>query len=149
MGRKKLIIGVGLIGLLAAIPLVPYTIPRLFSGAEANFYYVRPLTMLQDVVRFFSLGVTVDFSQIAITLLAALSLILLLLGLYAAGSWQCRAFLLSYLLAVVFGLMVGSYLFKPMYQGVRHIIGGSPAFILLTAWGILFVWGQAGRQKKG
>lgn len=148
-GQKKLIIGVGLIGLLAAIPLVPYTIPRLFSGAEANFYYVRPLTMLQDVVRFFSLGVTVDFSQIAITLLAALSLILLLLGLYAAGSWQCRAFLLSYLLAVVFGLMVGSYLFKPMYQGVRHIIGGSPAFILLTAWGVLFVWGQAGRQKKG
>ena len=36
--------------------------------------------------------------------------------------------------------MVGSFLFKPMYQGVRHIMAGSPAYILLVGLGIWALW---------
>lgn len=144
-GQQKLIIGAGLVGLLAAIPLIPVTIPRLFTGAEAHYSYVSPLIMLQDVVRFFSLGMTVDFNQIGSQLLTLISLGLLLLGFYAAGGWKPRTFLASYLLAVVFGLMAGSLL-KPMYQGVRHIMVGSPAFLLLLAWGLCFAWAQSWRE---
>ncbi|MEZ4644379.1 MAG: glycosyltransferase family 39 protein [Chloroflexota bacterium] len=135
-GYKKLIIGMAVFAVLAAIPLIPFTIPRLFTGAEANYYYVSPYTMLQDVVHFFGLGMSVDFQQIGIKLLDAATLLLLIIGVIAARSWRSRLYLLTYLLAVVFGLMAGSLL-KPMYQGVRHIMVGSPAFVLLLAWGIV------------
>ena len=36
--------------------------------------------------------------------------------------------------------MAGSILFKPMYQGVRHIMVGSPAFMLLLAFGVWAIW---------
>lgn len=150
-GLQRWIIGLGVAAVLLAIPLVPYTVPRLFAGAEANYNLVSPLVMLQDVVHFFSLGLTTDFDQGWIRFLDLIVLILLLLGLWAAGSWRKRLFLLSYLLAVVLGLMAGSYLIKPMYQGARHIMLGSPAFILLTALGIrsLFASGKEEIRKVG
>lgn len=144
-GQQKLIIGAGLLGLLAAIPLIPVTLPRLFTGAEAHYSYVSPIIMFQDVVRFFGLGMTMDFHQMGSQLLILIALGLLLLGLVAAGGWKPRVFLFSYLLAVVFGLMAGSLL-KPMYQGVRHIMVGSPAFLLLSAWGLCFAWAQSWRK---
>ncbi|MEJ2754225.1 MAG: hypothetical protein P8169_16370, partial [Chloroflexota bacterium] len=105
-----------------------------FSGAEADYFYVRPSVMLMDVLRFFSLGLTVNFNQTVIYAVMAVMAVLVFTGLYAAGSWLKRLFLLTYLLAVVFGLMAGS-LVKPMNQGVRHIKAGSPALILLIALG--------------
>ncbi len=120
---------------LLAIPLVPYTVPRLFTGAEANYSYVPPQVMLQDVVHFFNSGLTTDFSLLSTRLFDLLALALAVIGLWAARTWQKRLFLLSWLLAVVFGLMAGS-LVKPMYQGVRHIMLGSPAFIILVGYGI-------------
>jgi hypothetical protein len=145
-GQKKLIIAGAVLAVLAAVPLIPYTVPRLFTGAEANYGYVSPLTMLHDIIRFFALGLTVDYDQWGIILLTLLGLGLLLLGTYAAGSWSTRAFLLGYLLAVVLGLMAGSLL-KPMYQGVRHIMVGSPAFLLLVGWGLVFAAERAWQQK--
>ncbi len=96
--------------------------------------------MLLDVVRFFNLGMTADFSQPLAIALNLLAFALLLLGLWAARTRPARLFLLSWLLAVVLGLMVGSILFKPMYQGVRHIMAGSPAFLLLLAFGLKAIW---------
>ena len=139
-GQRRLIVGMAILLILVSIPLIPFTIPRLFTGAEANYKYVSPQVMLQDVVHFFGMGMTTDFSQTIIKLLDLIVLGLLLLGLYAARTWKDRAFFLVYLLATVFGLMLGSYLFKPMYQGVRHIMIGSPAFLILLAWSILFLW---------
>jgi 4-amino-4-deoxy-L-arabinose transferase-like glycosyltransferase len=139
-GLRWLILGAAGLGLLLAIPLVPYTVPRLFSGAEANYAYVSPLTMLQDVVHFFNLGLTTDFDQFFIKALDIIALGTLLLGLWAARPWLKRGFLLSWLLAVVLGLMVGSILFKPMYQGVRHIMASSPAFLLLVGFGVWAAW---------
>jgi mannosyltransferase len=139
-GLKWVILGAAGLGLLLAIPLVPHTIPRLFSGAEANYAFVSPLTMLQDVVHFFNLGLTTDFDQFFIKALDVVALGLLLLGLWAARPWLKRSYLLAWLLAVVVGLMAGSILFKPMYQGVRHIMAGSPAYLLLLGYGIRAFW---------
>ena len=143
-GLRRLIIGALVAGALAAIPLVPYTLPRLTSGGEANYFPVSPLTVLQDVVRFFHLGLTVDFARAGILLLNGLALTLLALGMWAAGRDHGRRlprlFLLSWLLAAPLGLIVGSALFKPMYQGVRHIMIGSPAFLLLVGLGIWAIW---------
>lgn len=143
-GMRRLLIGAAAVGALVAIPLIPYTLPRLLAGAEANYYAVSPLTMLLDVVRFFNLGLTVDFGRTFVVAFNLLAFGLLLLGLWSIsspqGRWQPRLFLLAWLLAPVLGLMLGSLLFKPMYQGVRHIMAGSPAFLLLVGGGVWAIW---------
>ncbi|MFN2138507.1 MAG: glycosyltransferase family 39 protein [Candidatus Promineifilaceae bacterium] len=138
-GYKRLIVAVSVLALLAAIPAVPFTIPRIFGGVEASYYYVQPLTMLLDVWRFFSLGMTADFGETLVTGLLFASLLLAITGLWSADSWLKRLFLLAYLFSIVLGLMAGS-LIKPMYQGVRHIMAGSPAYILLLAIGADYLW---------
>lgn len=147
-GQKRLIIGGAIVAVLVAAPFVPYTVPRLFTGAEANYTYVSPLIMLQDVIHGFGMGLTVDFSRPLIRALDVGVFLLLLAGVVGGmrrekdgrqsppgGAWRRRMFLLSFLLAVVVGLALGS-LIKPMYQGARHIIVGSPAFFLLLACGV-------------
>ena len=189
-GMRRLILGAAVVAALVAIPLIPYTIPRLLTGAEANYYAVSPLTMLLDVVRFFHLGLTVDFAQPLIRVLNLLAFGLLLLGLWAVGSAQQRPspnpsrregdqtpsppgrglgrgrpapspsgrglgrgllprlFLLTWLLSPVLGLMLGSLLFKPMYQGVRHIMAASPAFLLLLGFGVWAIWNWLPRSWR-
>lgn len=147
-GLRWVIVGALALGVLIAIPLIPYTVPRLLAGAEANYYAVSPLTMLLDVVRFFHLGLTVDFDQAFIQALNWLAFGLLALGVWAARPWRKRLFLLSWLLAVPLGLMLGSALFKPMYQGVRHIMAGSPAFLLLVGGGVWAIWNWLPRRRR-
>jgi len=146
-GFKKLLITTAVFATLIAIPLIPYTVPRIFKGYEANFSYVSPLTMLQDVYRFFAFGMTVDYSNALIQILFYMLLGLALLGLYAARPTYRQLFLLVYLLSVVVGLMAGS-IFKPMYQGVRHIMAGSPAYLILVGWGLLFTIEKAKATDK-
>ncbi len=138
-GHRLLIVGTLIIGLLILIPFIPYTIPRLFTGAETNYFYVSPLIMLQDIIHGFGMGNTTQFSQLIIRLLDIVVAIIVILGFYGAyrvsKGWLLPSFLLVYLLAVVLGLALGS-LIKPMYQGVRHIIVGSSAFILLLSLGV-------------
>ncbi|MAT97748.1 MAG: hypothetical protein CL608_11435 [Anaerolineaceae bacterium] len=146
-GYKRLLGGTAVLALLIAAPLIPFTVPRFFSGYEANFYYVSPWIMLQDVIRFFALGRSVDFESTGIIVLNIGAFLLLLVGFWQArGGWR-RPFLLIWLLAIVLGLMLGS-LVKPMYQGVRHIMLGSPAFLLLLGWGIVALVEQV-RQATG
>lgn len=147
-GQRKLILGSALLLILVAIPLAPVTIPRLFTGAEADYFYVRPLIMLQDVIHGFSLGVTIDFKLISTKLLDWGALGLLILGFVATRTWLQRSFLFIYLYAAVLGLMAGS-LIKPMYQGVRHILIGSPAFLLLLAWGLLWLIQKTRQARRG
>jgi 4-amino-4-deoxy-L-arabinose transferase-like glycosyltransferase len=135
-GYRRLLIVCAALGLLISLPLLPYTAPRFLTGAETGYFYVSPLIMLQDVVRGFGLG-TVDFRQTSTKLLCLGAGLLLLIGLIGPqrlrkGQWLRRSFLLTYLMAAVVGLMFGS-LIKPMYTGVRHIMVGSPAFLLLVS----------------
>ena len=172
-GLRRVLAGAAVAGLLLAIPLLPYTLPRLRSGPEANYFAVAPLTVLQDVVRFFHLGLTVDFARPLVKALNWLAFGLLLLGVWAAARpWVFSpapprprapapppsrapallrpAFLLLWLLAPPLGLMLGSALFKPMYQGVRHIMAASPAFLLLVGYGVwgLASWLPLGRRAR-
>ena len=146
-GHRRLLIGFAVLGVLMIMPMFPMIIPRLFTGAEANYYYVPPWIMLQDVIHGFGLGLTVDFNQIGIKLLDLASLLILLAGLIGvrkSGKHEPlgRIFLLTYLLAPVLGLSLGS-LIKPMYMGARHSMIGSPAFLLLLARGLFSLgnWG--------
>ena len=144
-GQKRLILGTAVLGILVAIPLTPYTVPRLFGGTEANFFYVPPHVILQDVVRFFGPGNFVDFKQLFIQFLTIGFGLLLLLGILTVDSWQKRNFLLIYLFAIIIGISVGS-LIKPIYQGPRHILAGSPAYILLISWAIVWLWAELGKR---
>jgi hypothetical protein len=140
-GQRRLIFGGLVLAVALAVPLIPFTVPRLLTGAEANYHYVPPGIMLQDIVHGFGMGLTVDFSQLGIKLLDLGVLIVLLLGVAgprpsAGSAGLSRLFVLSLLLAPVLGLMAGS-LIKPMYMGVRHIFAASPAFFLLAARGVL------------
>lgn len=137
-GNARLLFAMAVVGFLIAIPVIPFTWKRLFTGAEANYSLVSPIIMLQDVIHAFSLGVTADATLLTTKLLDLGMLALLLAGLLASRNWLIRVFLLVYLYSVVVGLMAGS-LIKPMYQGVRHIMVGSPAFSLLVAWGLLWL----------
>ena len=65
-GHRRLLIGSAVLGLLVALPLLPFTIPRIFTGTEASYFYVSPLVMLQDVVHGFGLGRTIDWNQTSI-----------------------------------------------------------------------------------
>lgn len=143
-GHARLLWGMVLIAVLLAVPIIPYTVPRLFTGAEASYFYVPPLIMLQDVVHAFGQGITSDFSLPATKLLDLGALLLLILGVYGAAGKKQKLFLLTYVYAVVIGLMVGSLL-KPMYQGARHIMVGSPGFLLLIGWGLVWLAAKARR----
>lgn len=141
-GQRRLILIGTTAALLIVIPFLPQTVPRLFTGAESNYFFVSPLIMLQDVVHGFGMGTTVQFSQLGIRLLDVAVAIVLIVGIVGLR-WRKenalrQSFLLVLLLAVVIGLAFGS-LIKPMYQGVRHTIIGSAAFILLLANGIAVV----------
>lgn len=138
-GYRRLI-GLGLgTGLLLLIPIIPFTVPRLFTGAETNYFYVPIWIMLQDVVHGFGLGLTADFSQWYVRAIDVGLAIVLLTGCFYPKRQQATPFLLLYLLATVGGLALGS-LIKPMYMGIRHIFIGGPAFFLLAAMGIVGLW---------
>jgi hypothetical protein len=147
-GHRRLLMGLGVVGVLIALPLLPMIVPRLFTGAEANYFYVPPWIMLQDVVHGFGLGLTVDFSRVGIKLLDVATAVVLVAGLVGVrrsdGEGRLgRAFLGTYLLATVVGLSLGS-LIKPMYMGARHIMIGSPAFFVLLARGLFWLGGRDG-----
>ncbi len=62
------------------------------TASAANYFAVAPLTVLQDVVRFFHLGLTVDFARPLVQALNWLAFGLLLLGVWAAARpWPTAA----------------------------------------------------------
>jgi len=147
---------------LLAIPLMPIALQRLQVEAEAGYKFVPLFVILQDLLNAFSLGISVEFSQVV-----ALDLVYLatfLLGLLAlardgrrgvtrpltrlhaerdehlikreAGVQARHLFLAGYLLVPTLILYLFSYV-KPMYMGVRHLIVVSPAFYLGLAAGLV------------
>ncbi|MCP4415056.1 MAG: hypothetical protein GY805_00440 [Chloroflexi bacterium] len=143
--QRRLVVGTAVLLFLIAIPLIPITVPRLFTGAETAYVRVSPLVIFQDVIRNFSFGTTLDFSEPLIQLLVMGTAVLLFIGLVTLQSWLHRLFLLSYLLAAPVAIVLLSII-KPMYLGVRHIMIGSPALILILAQAI--IWLAASMKKK-
>jgi 4-amino-4-deoxy-L-arabinose transferase-like glycosyltransferase len=137
-GQRRLVGGTAVLLFLITIPLIPLTVPRLFTGAEAAYYPVPPLVIFRDVVQNFSFGTTLDFSAPLIQLLIMGTAVLLFIGFVTLPSWLHRLFLLSYLLAAPVGIALLSII-KPMYLGVRHIMIGSPALLLILAQAIIWL----------
>jgi mannosyltransferase len=136
-GHKRLLLLGAAAGLLISLPLLPTMLPRLFNGWEANFNFVTPATMIYDLFRFFHLGLTVDYQAPLMILLVVWGGVMILLGIRALPDVPTRLLLPAVMSAALMGLMLGTILIKPMYQGARHIMSGSPMFILLLSGGIM------------
>ncbi len=131
--RQWLLIGLAAIGAIGvAVPILPPLWARLTNGIPETSYELVPVQVFfLDIVRGFGLGRTVTYGEPLTQLFFLLLAILFVWGIISAK--ESRPFLLSYLTAAVFGLLVSSYLFKPIYLGAHHIMVGSPAFLLLLA----------------
>ncbi len=153
-GLKKWLVGGAVLAFLLTLPLLPLVTSRLLSDApETGYTTVPPWVIVEDVVRGFVFGRTVDHNALLIQVFTIGLWLLLLAGIVyrrkAENAWLSRLFLLIYLFATPLGLIVGSALFKPMYLGVRHIMVGSPALFILLARGASLFWPQpAERHKK-
>ncbi len=134
-GQQKLIAAGVVLGALVAAPFTPFIIRRLLGPAETKYELLSPAVVLADIVRGFGFGLTVRYSDLLIRVLLALMTVIFFVGIWRAPSGQ-RNFLLLLLLSAPVGLIAGSYLFKPIYAGTRHIMAGSVAFILFLALGI-------------
>ena len=148
--QQRLVIGTAVFFLIAAIPLLPLTIPRLFTGAEAGYNRVPPRVVLQDVIQKFNLGVAMDFSEPMVQRLVLAMVVLALIGLVSYPTWRHRLFLLAYLYAVPIGIITLSVV-KPMYLGVHHVMIGSPALLLITAQAVgwmLLAWKKSAALSR-
>ncbi len=145
-GQKKWIVGGTIAGILVILPFASVTIPRLFTGAETNYFYVPPWQIAQDLAHGYTVGVSLNLRQWWVGWLDAGVAGIALVGVWAAKAGKKRdsqLFLLIYLLAIPVGVSLIAPL-KPMYQGVRHIFIGSPPYYLLIGLGVWTIWQKWG-----
>ncbi len=134
--RGKLVVVTGVILGLAGIASLPWTVPRLFTGAEAGYTYLPPWIMVSDLFTGFPLGITLPAWPVLINLfwygfVFATGFALWLL-------WQeKRERLLSFVAINLFSIIVVLAivsLVKPLYQGIRHIMMAFPIWIVLMGY---------------
>ena len=136
--KVLLIMGGGF--LLIALPLIPFGIRRLLSGAERDFYFQSLDFIVNNMLHSLAFGVPifmVYYEQI--DFLFPLAWLLLALGVWQAwrrGGWSLLGLLVGGLALPILALYIISYI-KPLYQNARHLIFISPAFYLLWALGLV------------
>jgi len=128
---------------LGGLPLVPYAIWRLRFVREAHYNFVPLAEIVTSLYQAFSGGFIAHLPHAS---LAQLSLsIPLAIGLLAPAAgpksrrWRRPALLLGWLALPTLALF-GVSLFKPIFQGPRHLILVSPAFYLALAAGVAALW---------
>lgn len=133
--RQWLLIGLAAVGaVIVTIPILPPLWARLTNGIPETSYSLVPVSVFfLDIVRGFGLGRTAGDNPLLNQLFFWTLCALLIWGVISAE--KSRTLLVSYLTAAVFGLLLSSYIFKPIYLGAHHIMVGSPAFLLLLAVG--------------
>jgi len=138
------------LSVVTGLPLVPYALWRLRFAYEAHFYFVSLPVIVTSLFSAFTLGFTSQLPHQ--TLIQWGLLVPFLIGLampespVKAGRWGRAAFLAGWLALPTLILFVIS-LFKPIFQGPRHLIIISPAFYLVMAVGIAALyrrWKPAG-----
>lgn len=139
--RRWRMIGLMIIGGLAALPLLPFVLRRLLTGAERDFSFVPLSIILHDLLNGFVVGMSVDYARVI--WLNVIGLGVIVIGLLAKprggmwGRWRQALFLAGFVLIPTLTLYAVSHI-KPMYMGVRHLIVVSPAFYLALAKGLAF-----------
>lgn len=147
----KVLAPLGLAALLA-LPLLPFALRRLGTGAEKDQLYYPPWVIARDALRAYPLGRAFDWQALggAGTLLSLAFLALALLGLAhlirarRRGAWLAPAWLV--LPTAGFWLLTT---IQPRYQGVRHILLQSPPYFLLLGAGIAALGSLALRVGRG
>ena len=137
LGRWRL----PLVGLMiAALPLLAYGLSRLPPAVEgAGFVFVPLGILLRDVLNSFSLGLSVDVTQVLWLDLGYLALFVLgLLGLWRAGRREAALFLLGYLVLPIAFVYLMGYV-RPLYMNSRHLILVTPPFYLGVGAGLLWI----------
>ena len=124
------------------MPFLPRLVPRLFTGAEKSFGGIGLATILNDLVRGYGMGFT-PAENYWLTYSLWWGFVIALVAVFAALVWQKRWYLMALLGTSLLSpalLIAAASLVKPMYTGIRHIMIGSPAFVLLLAlavfWGV-------------
>ncbi len=140
--RRWRMLAVMSIGALAVLPLLPFILQRLLTGAERDYSFVPLSIILYDLLNGLTVGIAVDLSRVI--LLQVVGGLVLLAGLLSPqreglwGRWARAAFLAGYLLVPTLALYAASHI-KPMWMGVRHLLVISPAAYLALGLGIAFL----------
>ncbi|MBM3135017.1 MAG: phospholipid carrier-dependent glycosyltransferase, partial [Chloroflexi bacterium] len=134
LGRWRLLL-VGLV--IAALPLLAYGLSRLPPAVEgAGFVFVPLGILLRDVLNSFSLGLSVDVTQVLWLDLVYLALFVLgLLAWWRAGRREAALFLLGYLVLPIALVYLMGYV-RPLYMNSRHLILVTPPFYLGAGAGL-------------
>lgn len=125
------------------MPLLPYVLWRLRFAYAADFYFVPLPGIATGLFGAFATGFTSQLPHLALIHLGLLVPFLAGLAMPNAltklGRWGRSAFLAGWLALPTLALFAVS-LFKPIFQGPRHLIIVSPAFYLALAGGIMAFW---------
>ncbi|MEM8863203.1 MAG: glycosyltransferase family 39 protein, partial [Chloroflexota bacterium] len=134
---------------LAISPFLPRLVPRLFSGAEKSFGGITLPTILNDLIRGYGMGFTpAENYWLTYSLWWGFVIVLAaVFGILASQKrWHLTALLAISLLSPAL-LIAAVSLLKPMYTGIRHIMIGSPAFVILLAaavfWGVQAIFSRS------
>jgi 4-amino-4-deoxy-L-arabinose transferase-like glycosyltransferase len=137
--RRGALAFVGL-AVVAGVPLLPYALWRLRFVREADYYFVPLPTIANSLFGAFATGFTSQLPNLALIHLGLLVPFLIgLIWLPASAKmerWGRSAFLVGWLALPTLALFAIS-IYKPLFQGPRHLIIVSPAFYLALASGIV------------
>jgi mannosyltransferase len=143
--RSRRQAGLVVVGLLAGGALVAGGLARLIlksPGAGTNFAIVSLPVMVRDLLNAFSLGLSVDVSQVLWLdlVFAALAIVGIVWPLRRGRLTNPEAwFLPAFLLLPILLLQIIQWV-QPAYMNARHLSLISGAFVLLVAGGIAAVW---------
>ncbi len=140
---RMLIALIGLTALMFMSATIALWLLARDRGAGTNWSYISPRILVPDLVNAFTLGLSVNLSQV--WPLDVLSGTLALIGIaYGWMRWRCstipRGWLLPALLSVPPALLLFINTIRPAYMTARHMSLISAFFILLVAAGIAALW---------
>ena len=141
--RRKGVLAFVALATAAGLPLVPYALWRLRFVREAHFNFVPLAGFVTSLLGAFTTGFTSQLPHLKLIHLGLMVPFLVGLALPPAPAgtkrWGRSAFLAGWLALptlVLFAISV----FRPIFQGPRHLIVVSPAFYLVLASGVVAFW---------
>ena len=141
--RRRGLLALVTLTVAAGLPLVPYALWRLRFVREAHYNFVPLPVIFTSLFGAFATGFT---SQLLYPAPIHLGLLVpFLVGLIfpttstKTDRWGRSAFLAAWLALPTLALFAVS-IYKPIFQGPRHLIVVSPAFYLALASGVVAFW---------
>lgn len=142
--RKRGVLIFAALAVAAGLPLLPYVLWRLQFAHEARFNFVPLPLIVTSVFRVFATGFItqlphLDSIQLGMLVPFLAGLILPPAATKTGKWWGRTAFLAGWLALPTLALFAVS-LYKPIFQGPRHLIVISLAFYLTLGRGVTALW---------